>query len=372
MDLVWFLFAALSCGICLVLVLVNGYMTMRRNDLHAVQTTHQRPTSRFGGLAISITFVAGLFIEPTRENPQILENLACLFPIFLVGVLEDSGRRIAPRCRLLACVISSLIAIVVCGSEIDRLGFLRLDFLLEQQAVAIFLTVLVLTGVTQSFNLLDGLHGLCGFTAVIVALALAAISAQGAQTDMGQVMALLVAAIVGFLILNYPRGLLFLGDAGATCIGFILACTAIEMLHNQPELSPWALMLVFFWPIADTLLAINRRLMRHRAAMQPDRMHFHHVVMRAYEILVLGKKNRAVSNPAATAILLPMIAAPSLVGIFVWNRDDLALMATVVFAVLFLATYLAIVRRAQHRLGVVLGGGFRAPNTLNHRGGISE
>jgi UDP-N-acetylmuramyl pentapeptide phosphotransferase/UDP-N-acetylglucosamine-1-phosphate transferase len=289
-----------------------------------------------------------------------------------VGVSENAGWHVAPRWRLLAAICSSFLSIYIYGSVIDRLGVSQLDFLFEYEVFAVAFTVLILTGVSQSFNLLDGLHGLCGFTAVIIAVALALISIEAGPVNLGPSLALLVAALLGFLALNFPRGLLILGDAGATCLGFILACTAVNILHLHTSVTPWALALVFFWPIADTLLAIARRLTRGHSTTQPDRMHFHHVVMRALEILVLRKKNRVLSNPAATTILLPFIAAPSVAGVLFWNREDLALTATAAFAALFLATYGVIVRRAKRRRRLLTARALKLTRTLYHRGKVKE
>ena len=341
--------ACLSVLFSLGIILVNRGKPQQRNDVSALQSMHVRPTSRFGGLAVLAAYSSGLLFASATVNPLILKVLICVAPVFLVGVYEDAGWRVTPRSRLLAAACSSLLTIFVYGSVIDRMGFFELGFELEQQAIAVPLTVLALTGVSHSFNLLDGLHGLCGFTAAIIAVALALISTQSGQIDLVGGLSLLVAALAGFLALNFPRGLVFLGDAGATSIGFVLACMSVHILYVQPDVAPWALVLVFFWPIADTLLSIARRLKRNRKATQPDRMHFHHIVMRAFEIMVLRKKNRVVSNPAATMIMLPMIAAPSVVGVLFWNRDDFALTAAAVFAALFLATYGAIARRAKQR-----------------------
>ena len=359
--------ACISFSLSLGMALVKRAGGTRRDDLRAVQSMHVRHTSRFGGLAVLIAYTGGLLITSTSTNPIVLNTLTCMIPIFLVGISEDAGWRVAPRWRLLAAACSSLLTIFAYGSVIDRLGVFQLDFVFEQQAIAVALTVLALTGVSQSFNLLDGLHGLCGFTAAIIAAALTLISIQAGQVALGQASALLVPALAGFLALNFPRGLVFLGDAGATCIGFILACTSVHILYVQPDVAPWALVLVFFWPIADTLLSIARRLKRSRSATQPDRMHFHHIVMRAFEILVLRKKNRSVSNPAATMILLPLIAAPSVAGVLFWNRDDFALTAVALFAALFLATYGAIVRSARQRRRLFTVAGSKASRTLDLR-----
>ena len=372
MDLGWLTPFCISFALCVMTIVLNRTASAQLKDLNAVQAMHVRPTSRFGGVAVLIVFVAGLLAGPYRSDPVVLLSITCVSPIVFVGVREDAGYHLTPVWRLLAAICSALRAFFGYGLVIENLGFPQFDFLFQHQAVAIAFTVFVLTGVTHSFNLMDGLHGLCGFTSAVIAVALALISMENQQDVVAQELTLLVAALLGFLILNFPRGLLFLGDAGATSIGFILACVALKLMQSNTDLSPWAIALVFFWPMADTILAIVRRVTRKQAAMKPDRMHFHHVVMRAFEILVLRKKNRAISNPVATVILLPLISAPSIVGVVFWNRDGLALSATVIFAVLFLASYQALVRRAQHRLGVVLGGGFRSTTTLNHRGGISE
>ena len=357
-------FGLMSFAIALGMTLVNRAAATRRNDLRAVQAMHVRATSRFGGLAILVAFASALFLGQIPANSMITNVLICVLPIFVVGISEDAGWQVRPRWRLLAAACSSFLVIFVYGSVIDRLGISYIDFVFEQQAIAVAITVLALMGVSHSFNLLDGLHGLCGLTAVIIALALMLIAVKAGQVNFGLALALLVAALVGFLALNFPWGLVFLGDAGATCLGFILACTAVNILNLQPDVAPWALGLVFFWPIADTLLTIARRLKRGRPATHPDRMHFHHVVMRAFEILVQRKKNRAISNPAATLILLPMIATPSVTGVLFWNRNDLALTATVVFAALFLATYGAIVRRAKQRRRMLTAAAPKAIHTL--------
>ncbi len=344
-----FLLSALeSFALSLALLLIHNAAAHWRDDLHSVQAVHVRAASRFGGLAVLLAFAAGWLTGPTQGNGQILQSLTCVLPILVAGFLEDSGFKIAPRWRLFAAVCASFLAIFACELIIDRVGFAKLDFILEHRFIAVSLTVLVLTGVSQSFNLIDGLHGLCSLTSMIIVAALMVIAAKGGQAEIVQALALMGAGLVGFLALNYPRGLLFLGDAGATSIGFILAGIAIEMMALQSSLSPWALILIFFWPIADTILTVLRRLSRQRSAFRPDRMHFHHVVMRGFEILMLGKKNRIIANPVSTLIMVPLIAAPSVAGVLLWNDDGLALIATLVFAALFVVTYRATVWATHH------------------------
>jgi UDP-N-acetylmuramyl pentapeptide phosphotransferase/UDP-N-acetylglucosamine-1-phosphate transferase len=272
-------------------------------------------------------------------------------------VIEDAGWGVKPRWRLLAAGVGSTLFMTLSGAVIDRAGFLPLNFIFEFQIIAALITVFALVGATHAFNLLDGLNGLCGFNSIVIGFALVVISENAGHVNLGQSLIPVLATLAGFLLLNFPRGVLFLGDAGATVLGFLLACVAVEMLKVQAELSPWALLLVFFWPIADTLWTITRRLMRRRSTARPDRMHFHQVMMRSFEILVLRRRDRAISNPIATMMMLPLFACPTLAGVLFWNQNEIAFVATVVFAVIFVASYQAIVlcSKLKRRFGVLNG-----------------
>jgi len=323
---------------------MNGVTAAWREDLSAAQAMHLKSASRFGGLAIflalTIYMVSGLAIN----HIKVVQIFLCALPLLAVGLCEDAGWRLHPYLRLTAGAVSSLLAVQVCGVVIERWEFLPLNAALNQHAVGIAFTVLALTGVSQSFNLLDGLHGICALTSTLIVLSLVVIATKGGQEFFGQALIPVATAILGFLALNFPRGLIFLGDAGATCLGFILISSAVELLKFLPNLSAFAIILTFFWPIADTFLAIARRMMRNKSAIQPDRMHFHHVVKRSLEILVLGNKSRPLSNPIATVILMPFIALPSIMSVVLWNRNELAITALLIFAALFVITYWALLQ----------------------------
>jgi hypothetical protein len=100
-------------------------------------------------------------------------------------------------------------------------------------------------------------------------------------------------------------------------------------------------LLIFFWPIADTLLAITRRVWRGAPIAQPDRMHFHQLVMRGVEIILLGRRKRRLANPLATTLTLPFILAPIAAGALLQDDRASAAAACAAFSLLFLGTYKA-------------------------------
>ncbi len=297
------------------------------------------PTPRIGGVAILIALVAFGLVIPDTTGHHLWLLLPSLVPVFFAGLAEDLGFHVSPRKRLLAAAISSLLAILLFKLWIPRADIPLIGALMAFTPFAIAITIFGGAGICNAFNLVDGVNGLSGLIAVVVAASLAAIAAQNGLFEVSAWCAVVIGAMLGFLVFNFPLGKIFLGDAGAYGIGHVLAWLAFLILNFIPDLTPWALLLIFFWPIADTMLAIFRRRIAGRPADQPDRLHFHQLVMRALEISVLGRNARHISNPMTTVILAPMFTVPAIAGVLLWDKPAAAAISLVFFAGLFVAAY---------------------------------
>ncbi|MCR9242059.1 MAG: glycosyltransferase [Rhodobiaceae bacterium] len=283
----------------------------------------------------------------------MLDNYApfvlSLTPVFLAGLADDLGYEVPPWSRLLAAALSSIVAVVLLQMWIPRVDVPYLDSVVAYAPIGILLTVFATSGVCNAFNLIDGLNGLSAGTGVMVALGLAAIANAGGDSNFLQLSVLLCAAIAGFLLFNFPFGKLFLGDAGAYSLGHILAWFAILIVDRIAGVTTWAVLLVFFWPVADTFFAIYRRLRAGARMDRPDRLHYHQFVMRALEIVWLGRGKRHLANPLATLLLMPLIAMPVLAGVMLWDEPLLSFIAVTVFAFFFVGSYTLGVRLAKKR-----------------------
>jgi UDP-GlcNAc:undecaprenyl-phosphate/decaprenyl-phosphate GlcNAc-1-phosphate transferase len=342
------------CGsfvISLVLLGLGQWIPMifgGASRLAAVQAVHLKPTPRVGGVAIFLSLVVGVMLQSGDAVPTLGQFFAATSILFLAGLLEDVGFSVSPRMRLLASALASLLVIFAIGMSLDRVDFEPADQLLAIGAVSILFTVLMTSGGANAFNLVDGLNGLASFTAVIAALGLASISLNAGAHNLAHWCLMLSASVGGFLALNFPFGRIFLGDAGAYTIGFILVWVGVALVQLSPEVSPWAILLTLFWPLSETLFTILRRLKSKRSTLRPDRMHFHHVVLRALEICVLGRRRRHVANPLATTLMLPFLVTPAVVGVSFWNDSASAFGLVLAFCALYRVTYLALVRAARH------------------------
>ena len=117
------------------------------------------------------------------------------------------------------------------------------------------------------------------------------------------------------------------------------------MLVRNPEIAPFAMFLVFFWPVSDMLFAVARRIRNGMPLDQPDRMHFHQFVMRAIELTLLN--HRAVSNPLAASFVWIFAALPISLAVTFKNSNILAAFAWLFCFTLFIWTYVVGIRVAR-------------------------
>ena len=339
---------ALSFALCATIAQSSSRLSrfIRQNDLTAVQSMHTNPTLRLAGLALFVSILmTDIFFAPEPGVLRLL--LLSSLPMFAVGLLEDFGIHQAPSRRLVSSIVASGIFIAVTGAYLQDPGTFLIDWLFEYWLIAVGLTLLITTGIVHAFNLIDGLNGLSGSTALVACTGIAAISYKVGLPQFALPLVIICGAVIGFLTLNFPFGKLFLGDAGAYGIGFLLSWLALAVLNAAPEVSPWAMLMMFFWPTADTALTIWRRLHSGRPVGHPDRLHFHQVIMRLIRISAFGRRGRLYSNPLATVVIFPFMAIPPLFGVLLWDDNSLSALCFCLFAALFSASYILAIKSAR-------------------------
>ena len=145
------------------------------------------------------------------------------------------------------------------------------------ETIAFIISVLWITGVTNAINLIDGLDGLAAGVSGIASVSLFIVAVIRGEDDIALAAAALAGAIFGFLPYNFNPAKIFLGDTGATFLGFILATLAIEgTMKSVTTLALAIPILVLGLPIFDTLFAILRRVSNGKPIGQRDRGHIHH------------------------------------------------------------------------------------------------
>ncbi len=244
---------------------------------HGVSLSHHTHTGlipRVGGIAVFLAVTAGyiidLLLSPQVSGKEALTILGCAIPVLLVGAYDDI-RHTSPKVKLMAQVLAG---VLFAGAVFGFPLLLDPEIFLAGGALVFWL---VLT--TNSFNLIDGIDGLAAGTASIMGLSLAFVNLALGNRSLAALSLVVAAACVGFLPWNVLGRRIFLGDSGSLAIGFVLA--AIAALTAREANSVSAAVVLFGFPISETLLTVVRRKLKGRSIFKPDREHLHHKLRNA-------------------------------------------------------------------------------------------
>jgi UDP-GlcNAc:undecaprenyl-phosphate/decaprenyl-phosphate GlcNAc-1-phosphate transferase len=242
---------------------------------------HQEARPNAGGLAIYTGVVAAIILAGCLSTMVLLKVQVAILAILLggsvlviVGFIDDQFGGLPALFRLLVQILTALL-LVVCGIQIhvDYFGA-SID-----NALSVVLTVFWIVGITNAVNLMDGMDGLAGGVSFISAMSLLAASAQfESRAAATLISAGIAGAALGFLRHNYHPSRIFMGDAGAYFLGYVLAATSI--LGNVKVTTVTSLiptMMLFVVPIIDTSQVIVKRLLSgHNPLSTPGKDHLHH------------------------------------------------------------------------------------------------
>ena len=323
------------------------------------QRFHRGHVPRIGGLALLIALlvswsagmVSSIFLGDTstlRMQPWVGWFMVCLLPAVLGGLAEDLTQRLSVRYRLLLTGLTGLLGIWLLGLGVPRLGLPGVDSLLAWAPwIGMAIALLAIAGLPHAFNIIDGYNGLAGMVAIIVCLALAHVALQVGDRALAAVLLSTAAATAGFLVWNYPRGMLFAGDGGAYIWGVVIAFSSILLVQRHAMVSPWFPMLLLIYPVWETVFSIYRKLARGDSPGMADALHFHQLV---YRRIVWGvfhddeSRQMLMRNNRTSPYLWAFTLLTVLPAVLFWRNTPVLIAFCGLFMIGYVCAYLAIVR----------------------------
>lgn len=238
---------------------------------------HKVPIPRLGGLAIFIGFMVSilLFVRITPEMKSILLGAVI---IVVLGVVDD----IMALPAMFKFVVQIMAASIPATHGVQILAFSNPNIFSDNLYwvlgwMSIPITVIWIVAITNAVNLIDGLDGLANGVSAISATTMLVIALVGGQSQVAIVLAALVGACVGFMPYNMNPAKMFMGDTGATFLGYILATMSIQGLFKYYAVISFVVpFLILGLPIFDTAFAFIRRIAHGQSPMHADRSHIHH------------------------------------------------------------------------------------------------
>lgn len=333
------LFPGISFAICLILTPIVRQIALKKGWMAcpAEDRWHNKPTALFGGIAIYLAAVVPLFVISdfsatllpltTPQNAAAFSSFAPVFCIaitlmFLLGFADDVFR-LKPQSKLLGQIlIASFIAFL--GFRLQWVTSLTLDTLL---------TIFWIVGITNAFNLLDNMDGLCAGTGMIAAVFLAIIL-SGTNPEYARCAAILAGASAAFLVYNFNPASIFMGDCGSLMIGFGISLLSLGLpgLNAGNSMTSIAVpVMIAMVPILDTTMVTLVRLLSGRKASTGGKDHTSHrlvlmgfsekkAVLFLYGVgLVSGTAALFVSRSdtfTSPSVIIPLILSILLMGIY--------------------------------------------------------
>jgi UDP-GlcNAc:undecaprenyl-phosphate GlcNAc-1-phosphate transferase len=233
---------------------------------------HQTPTPLLGGLAMLIAIaIPALALGNDHGFWGIMAGASLMS---LLGAVDDvhplhPGVKFGGQALIAA--IPAWIGITIDHVTLPVIGVFDLDWM--QYPV----TVVWIVAIANIVNFIDGMDGLAAGFCGIAALTFSILSASLGRADAAAIAAIVAGAAFGFLRYNFHPATIFMGDAGALMLGYLLAALSIQgVLKTAAAVSLVFPLVVLALPILDTSFVILKRLKHRQPIYQADRWHFHH------------------------------------------------------------------------------------------------
>ncbi len=249
-------------------------------DLPGGRKTHASPTPMIGGLGIYLGTLSICMLSPVIMNDyKVLLALSGL--VLAVGVLDDLYD-IRVSIRMAVHATAAWVMADAANVQLRSLGDILFVGPLELGLLAVPVTVFATVGVINAVNMSDGLDGLSGGLTAIALIMLSVTALAAGQSAILSFSQILIVSVLAFLAFNFrllwrKSALIYLGDAGSTLLGFIIAWLVIASTQGSnafiaPVYALWFLAV----PLIDTVTLMIQRPMRGSSPFKPGRDHAHH------------------------------------------------------------------------------------------------
>ena len=319
----WLLVLLIGGAAGVVAMLICHYLlTFGGEDSADKHGISKESATRLGGVAVVAYMLMHLGYQLqlgvyTPGVDQVVLMLVCL-TFFLLGVFEDLRGKLSARLRALIMVMVSIGAIFLAADLILKpVGITWVDLILTSSHIsAVAFSALCIAFIPNAFNTADGANGLVGGGS---AMALAAFSTV-ATADLVPFMSAAFVGCLLFLVFNLISGRFFLGDGGAYFLGALCGLSMI-LVSNSSDVSVWWLLAMVFYPVADLLWSMARRLLNGSSPFAPDNQHFHNLLFAYMDSSV--RSSSGVNTLTGVSIALLFSGLPALLTFAgVWAAQD--------------------------------------------------
>ena len=281
-------------------------------DFDKPQAFHKEAVARIGGLVSIISLIIFFVLYYFLFNQILFDYLFLSVTIFLLGFIEDLKFRMNPNYRLTGMVLILIFFIVFFSINISSvdLAFLR-SWMTTYPIFANLFVLLCFLFIINGANLVDGFNGLLTIHLLIINLILFFINLDNGHQHLLLFITAQIVVLTCFLLFNFPKAKMFLGDSGSYLFGSLVAFNVINTHDLNPMISSFFFCIILFYLFFEVFFSFFRKLYMRRSPLKPDTKHLH---MLLYNFLKKSQKfkdcnylNSVIINLVYLCLILPAI-----------------------------------------------------------------
>jgi Fuc2NAc and GlcNAc transferase len=262
------LFSVIAFFLSLITVnLIRRYLRCYLLDIPNQRSSHKQPTPRGGGLGFIIAFAICMIVA--QATPGVIQETitpqvwVSLLPLVVISLLDD-WKTLRASVRYPVQMFVSILIVWQTGAFPQPW---LMQFGIPGNVLASILTIVGITALINFYNFMDGLDGLVAGVSLVQVSFCAMVLHQ-------PILWVLAGALLGFLVWNWSPAKIFMGDAGSTVLGAVMAIVLLQDATVAPA-NAWINLAITLPLIGDAIYTLTRRALRQENIFQAHRSHLY-------------------------------------------------------------------------------------------------
>lgn len=244
-------------------------------DFLKPQAFHDTPVTRSGGIAAIISLSIFFYIYFLLYSEVLYNYIFVSFSVFIVGFLDDLRINIKPLIRLIFMILLLFTFIYILPIKILNIDIRLLIPLMSSHMFSSIFVLLCFLFVINGANLIDGFNGLLTINLIIINIILTYININNENIEFSVLIISQIIILLSFLLFNFPRAKIFLGDSGAYTMGAMAGLNTIITNNLNPEISSFFFCTLLFYLFFEVFFSFLRKLLLKKSPIYPDDKHLH-------------------------------------------------------------------------------------------------
>ena len=287
-------------------------------DFDKPQAFHNEAVARSGGLAsiisLSIFFILYFFVFGEILSDYIIISAL----MFLIGFSEDLRISIRPTHRLILMIISISLFIIFFSIDIKSIDLIFINNLMKNSLFETLFVLVCFLFIINGANLIDGFNGLLTIHLIIINLLLLFINLNSDQQNFSIIITAQIVILFSFLLFNFPKANMFLGDGGSYMFGSLVGLNTIYTNNLNPQISSFFFSTILFYLFFEVFFSFFRKLFFKQSPLSPDKFHLH---MLLYNFL--SKSGKFKDNNYLNSVLINLIYSCLILPVIFFSENGL-------------------------------------------------